>query len=172
MSEPINTTRRQLLQWSVLSAALPLAVRAERPGDAGTTPLAQMNYRQMQLAPGPLQNQAQQNHALLLGMDEDALLRPFRIRAGLAAPGHDMGGWYDTYAFAPGATFGQWMSALSRYYAITGDAPTRAKVRRLVRGYAATIDAGGGFYRKNRFPAYPYDNLVGGFLGSRRRRQP
>jgi uncharacterized protein len=167
MPEPINTTRRQLLQWSVLSAALPLAVRAERPGYAGAAPLAQMNYRQMQLAPGPLLNQAQQNHALLLGMDEDALLRPFRIRAGLAAPGRDMGGWYDTYAFAPGATFGQWMSALSRYYAITGDAPTRAKVQRLIGAYAATIDVDGKFYRNNRFPAYIYDKLVGGLVDAR-----
>jgi DUF1680 family protein len=56
------------------------------------------------------------------------------------------------------------MSALSRYYAITGDAATRAKVRRLVRGYAATVDARGSFYRHNRFPAYTYDKLVGGLL--------
>ncbi len=85
-----------------------------------------------------------------------------------SAPGRDLGGWYDTYAFAPGATFGQWMSALSRYYAITDDAPTRAKVQRLVRGYAATVDADGSFYRKNRFPAYTYDKLVGGLLDARR----
>ena len=79
-----------------------------------------------------------------------------------------MGGWYGTYAFAPAATFGQWMSALSRYYAITQDGPTRAKLERLVRGYAATIDAGGSFYRNNRFPAYTYDKLVGGLLDAKR----
>jgi hypothetical protein len=33
--------------------------------------------RQMRLAAGLLQTQGQQNHALLLNMDEDALLRPF-----------------------------------------------------------------------------------------------
>ena len=27
MPEPVNSTRRQLLQWSVLSAALPLSAR-------------------------------------------------------------------------------------------------------------------------------------------------
>jgi uncharacterized protein len=167
MAEPVNSTRRRLLQWSALSAALPLSARAARPNPEAAAPLSQMNYRQMRLAPGPLQSQAQQNHALLLNMDEDALLRPFRVRAGLAAPGHDMGGWYDTYAFAPGATFGQWISALSRYYAITGDAPTRAKVHRLVGAYAATIDAEGKFYRNNRFPAYIYDKLVGGLTEAR-----
>jgi hypothetical protein len=101
-------------------------------------------------------------------LDEDALLRPFRLRAGQRAAGRELGGWYDTYAFAPGATFGQWMSALSRYYAITGDAATRAKIRRLVRGYAATIDAQGRFYRNNRFPAYTYDKLAGGLLDAQR----
>ncbi len=119
-------------------------------------------------ATGPLYDQARENHRLVLSLDEDALLRPFRVRAGQRAPGQDLGGWYDTYAFAPGATFGQWMSALSRHYAITGDAPTRAKVQRLVRGYAATIDAEGSFYRNNRFPAYTYDKLVGGLLDARR----
>src|SRR5258707_5872354 len=59
------------------------------------------------------------------------------------------------------------MSALARHYAITGDAATRAKVQRLVRGYAATIDAPRIFYRHNRSPAYPYDKLVGGLLDAR-----
>ncbi len=121
-------------------------------------------------ATGRSQRQARENHRLVLGLDEDALLRPFRVRAGLRAPGQELGGWYDTYAFAPGATFGQWMSALARYYAITGDAATRAKVQRLVRGYAATVDAPRSFYRHNRFPAYTYDKLVGGLLDAEQAR--
>src|ERR1700690_3943312 len=90
-------------------------------------PLNELGYSQVTFAPGPLERQTHENHQLLLNLDEDALLRPFRQRAGLPAPGRDLGGWYDTYAFAPGATFGQWMCALSRYYAIDGDEPTRAK---------------------------------------------
>ncbi len=96
------------------------------------------------------------------------MLRPFRVRAGQAAPGSDLGGWYDADAFAPGATFGQWMSALSRFYALTGDVPTRDKVHRLVRAYAATIDTDGRFYRNNRFPAYIYDKLIGGLVDAQR----
>jgi DUF1680 family protein len=167
MAEAIDRARRELLQLGALCAALPLTARAACPPGGGTEPLTQLGYHQLRLARGPLLSQAQQNHALLLNMDEDALLRPFRIRAGMPAPGHDMGGWYDTDAFAPGATFGQWISALSRYYAITGDAPTQAKVHRLVRAYAATIDAEGKFYRNNRFPAYIYDKLVGGLVDAR-----
>jgi hypothetical protein len=86
----------------------------------------------------------------------------------LPAPGADLGGWYDTYAFAPGATFGQWICALARYYAAGGDEPTRAKVLRLVRGFAATVDADGKFYRDNRFPAYIYDKLAGGLIDAKR----
>jgi DUF1680 family protein len=96
--------------------------------------------------------------------------------AGQPAPGDDLGGWYnydpdfdwhrDDAGFAPGATFGQWISALARCYAITGSREVQAKVLRLNRLYANTID--GGFYDKNRFPAYCYDKLVLGLLDSHR----
>src|SRR6202021_1071913 len=170
MADSINRGRRDLLALGALAAVgwLQAAFAAREAADAPPSALSELAYGQVRFSDGPLQRQARENHRLVLGVDEDALLPPFRVRAGLGAPGEELGGWYDTYAFAPGATFGQWMSALSRYYAITGDAPTRAKVRRLVRGYAATIDADGGFYRKNRFPAYTYDKLAGGLLDARR----
>jgi DUF1680 family protein len=171
MADYINRGRRDLLAIGLLAAgAWRSTARAASRGAAAATaaPLAELKYGQVQFSAGPLYDQAHENHGLILSLDEDALLRPFRVRAGQHAPGQDLGGWYDTYAFAPGATFGQWMSALSRHYAITGDAPTRAKVQRLVRGYAATIDAEGSFYRNNRFPAYTYDKLVGGLLDARR----
>ncbi len=171
MSDHINSGRRIFLASGLLAVGgWRYAARAASRGAtaATATPLAELEYGQVQFSEGPLYDQARENHRLVLSLDEDALLRPFRVRAGQPAPGQDLGGWYDTYAFAPGATFGQWMSALSRHYAITGDAPTRAKVQRLVRGYAATIDAEGSFYRNNRFPAYTYDKLVGGLLDARR----
>jgi DUF1680 family protein len=130
--------------------------------------LEQLHYGQVQLASGPLQQQARENHRLVVSLDEDAMLHPFRVRAGHASPGSDMGGWYGADGFAPGGTFGQWVSALSRYYAITGDAATRDKVHRLVRAYAATIESDGRFYRNNRFPAYIYDKVAGGLLDAKR----
>ncbi|HMD72762.1 MAG TPA: beta-L-arabinofuranosidase domain-containing protein [Steroidobacteraceae bacterium] len=162
-------TRRRLLAAGALAAGGGLKAsygcRALAQRDA--LPLTQLNYGQVQLLAGPLERQARENHRLVLNLDEDSLLRPFRVRAGMAAPGQDLGGWYDTYAFAPGATFGQWVSALSRHHAITGDLPTRAKVHRLVRGYAQTVDPQGSFYRNNRFPSYIYDKLVGGLIDAR-----
>jgi len=145
---------------------IPFRMRGALAGPA-VTPLEELSYGQLQVGPGPLARQMQENHELLLGLDEDSLLRPFRVRAGQRAPGRDLGGWYDTYDFAPGATFGQWVSALSRYYAISGDEPTRDKVARLIRAYSATIDRDGRFYQNNRFPAYIYDKLVGGLVDAR-----
>ncbi len=169
MTSQFNPARRAMLKYGALSAA----GFALWPGgsDAVTTmstaPLDQLGYAQVRLAPGPLERQVRENHHLLLQLGEDSLLRPFRLRGGLPAPGQELGGWYDSWGFAPGATFGQWLSALARYYAITGDAATRAKVNRMVRGFAATVDAQGKFYRHNRFPSYIYDKLVGGLLDAR-----
>jgi len=129
-----------------------------------TPALSEFEYGQVQLAHGPLATQMRENHELILSLSEDSLLKPFRVRDGLPAPGVDLGGWYDTYAFAPGATYGQWMSALARYYAIKGGESTRQQVNRLVQGYAATIEPQGQFSLNNRFPAYIYDKLVCGLL--------
>jgi uncharacterized protein len=94
--------------------------------------------------------------------------------AGQPAPGAGLEGWYDynpdydphkyDAGLAPGATFGQWISALSRNYAITGDEATREKVLRLNRMYAQAISA--DYYKNNRFPAYCYDKLVCGLIDS------
>jgi DUF1680 family protein len=169
MSNSVKS-RRDFLALGVLAAVgwRDIGAAAEHASDPQAAPLSELAYGQVQLSAGPLERQARENHRVVLGLDEDALLRPFRLRAAQRAPGHELGGWYDTYAFAPGATFGQWMSALSRYYAITGDAATRAKLQRLVRAYALTIDARGSFYDHNRFPSYTYDKLVGGLLDAER----
>ena len=79
-------------------------------------------------------------------LDEDSLLKPFRQMVGQGAPAEALGGWYnyDTEhygidgAYAPSATFGQWVSALARMYAIRGALEIRERVLRLNRLYART----------------------------------
>jgi uncharacterized protein len=103
-------------------------------------------------------------------------MKPFRAMVGQLAPGEDLGGWYrydpnydwHTFdaGFAPSATFGQWISALARGYAITGNQTVKERVLRLNRLYAKTID--GKFYVDNRFPAYCYDKLVCGLIDSQK----
>lgn len=147
MTHEFNPARRAVLQSTALAAVGFTLLRGSGPAHAAATtsatPLQELGYAQVQLGPRPLDRLARENHRLLLGLDENALLRPFRLRAGLAAPGQELGDCYDTWRFAPGATIGQWLSALARICAITGDEPPRAKIGRLVHGYAATIDANG-----------------------------
>ena len=142
--------------------------------DPALSPLMQFDYGDVELASDPHEKQLAETHRVLMGLSDDSLLKPFRQMSGLPAPGEDLGGWYhydpdyvwgkDTPGFAPGCTFGQWVSALARWYAIKRDGPTRDKVLRLNRLYAQTIS--GDYYDKNRFPTYGYDKIVGGLIDS------
>lgn len=149
------TSRRQFLQ---LAATAPTAAM----GQAGPAALSLFDYSQVELLAGPLRRQLAANHAFFLGLSEDRLLKIYRQRVGLPASGPDMGGWYDD--FCPGAHFGQYVSALARFARATNSEQTRAKVQRLVRGYAQTLDPTGKFFAGLRYPGYTYDKLVCGLL--------
>jgi hypothetical protein len=172
----MTQTRRSFLKTSAAVAAASLArprnaFAAMGEGTALARPLGQFGYGDVELLEGPLRQQFQTNDAFYRDLDEDSLLKPFRQRAGLPAPGDDMGGWYDWvdgihlvdgHGFCPGHAFGQFLSGLARDYAATGSKPTQEKVQRLVRGYAAAISP--HFYEGNRFPAYIYDKVSIGLL--------
>jgi DUF1680 family protein len=178
----VKTSRRQFLANTALTTGAVLASRS-MPAWASSSPAAQVaitpqlstfGYSQVQLLEGPFRRQFDQNHDLYLHLDEDAMLKPFRKREGMPADGPDMGGWYDDandfspmenfHAFIPGHSFGQYLSGLSRAYAITGSKPTQEKVQRLVRGYAATVDPAGKFYVDYRLPAYTFDKTCCGLI--------
>jgi DUF1680 family protein len=140
---------------------------------ANAAPLGQFGYADVELLEGPLRQQFLANHAFYGALDEESLLKPFRQRAGLPAPGDEMGGWYSwaplgdlskpgNNGFAPGHSFGQYLSGLARDYAATGDPATQEKVQRLVRNFAPAIS--GHFWDDNRFPAYTYDKISIGLL--------
>ncbi len=152
---------RSIPTWAVTAAA-----------PAVVPPLSQFAYSQIQLSEGLFRTQFDHNHKLFLGLDEDALLKPFRQRAGMPAPGPDMGGWYDNandfnpannfHGFIAGHSFGQYLSGLARAYAVTGSKATQEKVQRLVRGYAQTVS--GKFYEDYRLPAYTFDKTCCGLI--------
>jgi DUF1680 family protein len=150
-------------------------LRGARAPDPAPPPLEQFDYGDVALASDLHERQLEQTHSVLMGLSDDSLLKPFRQMSSLPAPGDDLGGWYqynpdykwgDSAGFAPSCTFGQWVSALARMYAITRDQTTRDKVLRLNRLYAQTIS--GDYYDKNRFPTYCYDKLVCGLIDSHR----
>jgi DUF1680 family protein len=138
------------------------------------TPLTTFAYSDVELLEGPMKQQFEENHARFLGLDDDRMLKVFRQKAGLKAPGEDMGGWYDLegfslsrndfHGFIAGHSFGQYVSGLARAYAVTGSEPTRAKIHRLVKGYAETLDPKATFFVDYRLPAYTYDKLSCGLI--------
>jgi DUF1680 family protein len=182
MSSRFNLSRRSFLQSAALASAASFIPRARASklelirSSAGTdsAPLQQFEYGDVSLDSPIHEEQLRQTQAVLMGLSDDSLLKPFRLMIGQPAPGEDLGGWYrydpnydwhtSDAGFAPTATFGQWVSALARGYAITGSQAARDKVLRLNRLYAQVID--GQFYENNRFPAYCYDKLACGLIDS------
>jgi DUF1680 family protein len=178
-----RVSRRRFLRAAGTTALSSAALRAipsyaaPRPASgtiAITPPLATFSYSDVQLLDGPMKRQFEENHARFLNVDDDRLLKVFRQVAGLPAPGEDMGGWYDLtgfslvhndfHGFIAGHSFGQYLSALARDYAVTGSETTRNKVHRLVKGYGETLDAKATFFIDYRLPAYTYDKLSCGLI--------
>lgn len=170
-----NLTRRRFVQNSLLTGgalALPRGLMAGTAVPSRQTQLSPVAYDQARLLDGPLKEQFDRNHAFFLALSEDSLLKPFRQKAGLPAPGEDMGGWYTFYAdfspkgpfhgYIPGHSFGQYLSGLARAYAQTGSKPTQQKVHRLVDGFSKTITP--KFYVDYHLPAYTFDKTCCGLI--------
>ena len=151
-----------------LGSAAATAVSARAADTTGRLKLRPFDYSQVKLTGGPLAAMYQRLHAHFLALDEDRLLKVYRQRAGLPAPGRDMGGWYDADGFVPGHLLGQFISGLSRIYANTGDPAAAAKARRLVQGYAATFERDGNPYASPKasttWPCYILDKYEIGLL--------
>ena len=168
----MTQSRRTFLKSGAALAAASLLPARSAFAATPDAPLDQFAYGDVELLEGPLRQQFQANHAFYAALDEDRLLKPFRQRAGLAAPGDDMGGWYSwapldqlsavDNGFAPGHSFGQYLSGLSRDFAATGLQSTQQKVHRLVSGLASAVSE--HFWEGNRFPAYTYDKLSIGLI--------
>ncbi|PWT83279.1 MAG: hypothetical protein C5B58_06785 [Acidobacteria bacterium] len=173
--------RRAFIQTATAGAAALYATRAIRASAetgkdlvAVSTPLSTFAYGEVQLHDGPMKRQFEENHTRFLNLDEDRMLKVFRQVAGLPAPGEDMGGWYDLtgfslegnsfHGFIAGHSFGQYVSALARAFAVTGNEQTRAKIDRLVKGYGETLDPQAKFFIDYRLPAYTYDKLSCGLI--------
>ena len=139
---------------------------ADMPLHRASGVLQPFRYQDVTLTGGPLGSQAAVARDFYLALSEDDLLNGFRKRAGLPAPGKPMGGWYDPDNFAGAHPFGQYVSALARMYANTGDVRFKEKVARLVHGFHETLAPDGFFYSSQKvfhnWPNYLYDkNCIG-----------
>jgi DUF1680 family protein len=145
-------SRREFLGTAAAGAVLGAA------HGAGREHLREFAYADVRLTGGPLKAQYDSVHAHFLSLDNDRLLKVYRQRADLHAPGEDMGGWYDADGFVPGHTIGQYISGLARMYATTRD--------------PATLGADGYFYASEKaavtWPCYILDKYVVGMLDAAR----
>ena len=169
----MDVNRRAIVKGALAASALPLigdtAFDATPVSGSAIQPL---DYADVTLHDGIARRQARQTLDALLSMDEAALLRPFRAAAGMPIGSRQFGGWYDASpefdpprdmrGFIPGHSMGQYLSAMARGYAVFGDAIAKAKVDRLVAGFAETITP--NFYRGYPLPAYTFDKILIGLL--------
>jgi DUF1680 family protein len=164
--------RRTFLKGIAVAAAGGHGARSlfsqEPTSTASREKLSVFAYSDVRLTGGPLKAQWDRIHASYMQLDEDRLLKVYRQRAGLPAPGEDMGGWYDADGFGPGQVLGQIISGLARFYSTSGDAATQSKVQRLVKGFAATIDSDDYWYpslkASTACAAYTLDKILVGLL--------
>ncbi|WP_353888989.1 beta-L-arabinofuranosidase domain-containing protein [uncultured Psychrobacter sp.] len=182
-SMPLISRRRFLNQTCLVLGACASSALGTTSAKTSTSlkiqsNLKQFKYAQVQLGESNLRDQFVYQRHLFMNIDDDKLLKPFRQRAGQAAPGEDMGGWYDDskdfhidptnwstanwHGYIPGHSFGQYISGLARSYAVTGDEKVKQKVAGLVKKYALTISP--RFFENYWLPAYTYDKLVIGLI--------
>ncbi len=146
-----------LCGWVTLSA---LSVRAEAVGK-GRRQIEPLNYQGVNLEAGRFQRQFADVSRYYLDLSNDSLLKPYRQRAGRAAPGDDMGGCYVGHN-----PFGQFLSGLARMYAATGEAAYKDKAVALLEGWAECIEPDGFFLaeKKPQLIPYYYEKMVCGLV--------
>ena len=172
-------SRRRFLELSAATAmaeSVGTAFAGVASDAPGKRPLDEVDYADVTITSAPHLAQIENTQGILMGLGNDSLLKPFRAMAGLPAPGRELGGWYEykpdydyktgDAGLAPGHSFGQWISALARRYAVTRDPAAREKVLALTRLYAAAISP--DYYRNNRFAAYCFDKMVCGLMDAHR----
>lgn len=168
------TSRRTFLATAASSTlgavVLPRWLPEWATAPAKVSTLEEFSYGDVDLF-SPLHEEQLDHHlALLMSLNEDSLMKPFRQMVGKPAFGKDLGGWYSydpkndgiDGAYAPTATFGQWVSALARMYAIRRRPEIREKVVRLNRLYAEVMDS--QYFKSNHFPTYCHDKLLCGLM--------
>jgi uncharacterized protein len=168
--------RGTLTGLTALAASAFVDPLAAASSSAAPALLEELDYQDVTLLEGRARQQADETLAAVIGMSDDALLRPFRAAIGQPVSGPALGGWYDAdpsfdppgnlTGYIPGHSFGQYLSALARGYAVTRDSRALQKIERLVSGYAPTISP--RFYDNYPIPAYTYDKLLIGLIDAYR----
>jgi hypothetical protein len=181
-----KATRRDFM---MLAAGTACAGYAATRGVAGGVPqgsslqqlckIEPFDYSGVRLLDGMLKTQYEGARDFYLDIPNDNLLLGFRRRAGLAAAGSPLIGWYGGAPSGPASpnapvisgedtynAFGQYVSGMARMAKATNDALMREKVSILIAEWAKTIEPDGYFYYSRRpwTPHYIYEKTVCGLV--------
>lgn len=174
--ENSHISRRHFLAGAASAALTSTAASAltrsrQTPVTASTKPhssLEEFPYDAVELTGGPLKVQYDRVHASYLALDNNRLLKVYRERAGMPAPGEPMHGWYGPHGFVPGHSLGQYISGISRIGRTTGDKNCQTKVAELVEGFAATMGPKDVVFAApnadNVWPCYILDKHLAGLM--------
>ncbi len=123
------------------------------------------NYNNVQLKDSHWKRQFDKTKQYYLDIPDDNLLYGFRKRAGLPAPGEELGGWYATGTFH---IFGQILGSLAKMYAATKEESLKNKAICLMEEWGKCIEADGYGFKNKRGAVfdvcYEYEKLTGGLL--------
>lgn len=148
-----------------IAATLCINVQAQHQVfDKNKLLLQPFEYNEVKLQQSPLKKQFDEVIADYLALPNDDILKGFRLRAGLPTnDAKDMGGWYTNDVFH---VFGQFLSGMSRLYAVSGNEALKTKVNTLVDEWSKTIDKDGYFFysKKPNAPHYVYEKMIGGLV--------
>ena len=160
--------REFLVRSTAFSLASPMSALAGTEAQGSKDKLREFDYDAVQLNGGPLKEQYDRIRASYLALDNDRLLKVYRERAGLLAPGAEMGGWYSATGFVPGHSLGQYISGLARIGRTNRDSGCIAKVSELVNGFASTLgnkdQVFAGPNAEKVWPCYVLDKHLAGLL--------
>ncbi|MHB8218133.1 MAG: beta-L-arabinofuranosidase domain-containing protein [Candidatus Sulfotelmatobacter sp.] len=179
-------SRRDFVKVLAASSLAPLASKmalGTGKGGTGNLPttdlgarsrLQPFNYEGVRLSTGMLDSQFRATRAYYFSIPNDDILKGFRQRAGLRAPGNDLGGWYSgdptvTHWWSKGDTFnvfGQWLSGMARLSKAGNDEELSEKAVHLMIEWGKTIEDDGFFFysRRPNAPHYTYDKTVCGLI--------
>ncbi|MBI5091121.1 MAG: glycoside hydrolase family 127 protein [Candidatus Hydrogenedentes bacterium] len=145
----------------VMLAVVSSSAAGAQIAEKGKTVVQSFDYRGVTLHDSRLKMQFDEVRDFYLRLPNDDILRGYRLRAGLPAPGADLAGCYIGHN-----TFGQILSGLARMYAATGDAACKEKAEALLKGWAECLAPDGFFFieKDPQLPPYYYDKMVCGLV--------
>jgi uncharacterized protein len=120
--------------------------------------LETFEYDGVRLLPGRARDQVLRARDVYFSVPNDDILKGFRQKAGLAAPGAGMRGWCEETS---ACIFGQLLSGMARLSRATGDTELRDKALALFEGWRETVAADGTPHMSR---PYDWEKLVCGLV--------